>query len=222
MLNKLNFADQNLFFVSCLHLGHDKEFIYKPRGFTNVQEHNEALVTRWNEKITNNDTVFSIGDTIFGQNADVRLEEYFRRLNFKRLYLSPGNHFAGWHQLYKRELNKGHSSWTDVEIYPLAYTIPGTEKTVYFMPNYYEIYVGHQAIVLCHYPVLSWNGIGKGVWHLFGHTHPNKQTVYEGKQTNVCIEYIDVPISFNEVKRLMDKKEIKGEGHHTAKTQYAI
>ena len=210
----------NIFYVSCLHFGHDRDFIYKPRGFTSVQEHDDTLVKRWNDSISNRDIVHSIGDTIFGQGSEKRLMEYFRKLNFWKLYLSPGNHFSGWHQLYKKVLNEKYRSLglpDNTEIYPLEYTLY-EGKTIYFMPNLYEIYVGKQAMVLCHYPIASWHGQGKGSYLICGHTHrnypPTRPESTNGKMLDVCVENFGKPVSYSEVEKIMNTKSILVVDHH--------
>ena len=40
----------NIFITSDLHFNHDKDFIWKERGFSNVNEMNEAIVKNWNYK----------------------------------------------------------------------------------------------------------------------------------------------------------------------------
>lgn len=63
---KINDKEDNIFFWSDLHDGHDRDFIYKPRGFNNVSESHYELIKRWNEKINDSSTVFHLGDIIFG------------------------------------------------------------------------------------------------------------------------------------------------------------
>lgn len=228
MLQKLKFKEwspqQNYYFVSCLHFGHDREFIYKPRGYNNIVEHDEGIIAKWNENITSNDIVFSIGDNVFGYNADKRLEEYFRRLNFNTLYISPGNHYSGYHQLYKKFQEELYGV-DDIEIVPLRYKFTET-KTIVFVPNYYEIYIGNQALVLCHYPIFPHNGAGKGVWGIFGHCHgKNEKTNIRtgtGKVIDVCIESMGRPISYPEIANIFKHRASEDVGHHTDKTTYAI
>jgi len=228
---KFNYPNeyQNIHYVSCLHFGHDRAFIYEPRGFKSVKEHDEGLIARWNERVKPSDIVHSIGDTIFGENAELRLEELFKVLNFRKLYLASGNHTAGWKQLYRRIMNERYAPYgvNSPEVYPLEYRpFVGQEKTVYFMPNYYEIYVGKQAAVLCHYPIYPHNGAGKGVYGIFGHAHGNnpKTNRYTGtsRVIDVCVESFGGPVSHGEIEQIFNLRTPEDVSHHTKDTKYAI
>lgn len=48
------------------HLNHDKEFIWKARGFKSVEEMNEAIITRNNELVSPEDTLIICGDLMLG------------------------------------------------------------------------------------------------------------------------------------------------------------
>ena len=48
-----------IYLTSDLHLGHDKDFIYKPRGFNSVDEANESIISNWNSIINEDDLKFS-------------------------------------------------------------------------------------------------------------------------------------------------------------------
>ena len=37
-----------IYFTSDLHLDHDKDFIYKERGFEDIHSHNFAILNNWN------------------------------------------------------------------------------------------------------------------------------------------------------------------------------
>lgn len=54
----------NTFVIGDLHLGHAK--VAKLRGFETVEEHTEALVSRWNSRVAAGDTVYVLGDVVFG------------------------------------------------------------------------------------------------------------------------------------------------------------
>ena len=54
-----------IYITSDLHLMHNQEFIYKPRGYDSAVEMSEDLVNKWNEVIHEDDTVYVLGDLIF-------------------------------------------------------------------------------------------------------------------------------------------------------------
>ena len=39
----------NIWLISDTHLGHNKEFVWKARGFDSVWDMNNAIIERWNE-----------------------------------------------------------------------------------------------------------------------------------------------------------------------------
>ena len=55
-------------FTSDLHFGHNKEFLYKPRGFENIVDHDETIIKNWNELVAPNDTIFILGDLMLNDN----------------------------------------------------------------------------------------------------------------------------------------------------------
>lgn len=77
---------------------------------------------------------------------------------------------------------------------------------------YKQIVINKQKIVLFHFPISSWNGMHRGYWHLHGHCHGNFEG--KGKMLDVGWDNLGKLISFEEIKRILDKKEIVHEGHH--------
>lgn len=74
----LNSKDQKIWFVSDLHLGHNKPFILGPRNYSSI---NEAIDHQWqmmNEHIGPNDIVFNLGDAVIG--AYDKSLEYAKRV----------------------------------------------------------------------------------------------------------------------------------------------
>ena len=54
----------NIWLISDTHLGHDKEFVWKARGFDSVWDMNNAIIERWNEVVKYDDVVYHLGDVI--------------------------------------------------------------------------------------------------------------------------------------------------------------
>ena len=47
-------------------VSHDREFIWKARGFNSVDEMNEETIRRFNEVVNPEDTVYILGDIALG------------------------------------------------------------------------------------------------------------------------------------------------------------
>ena len=57
-----------IWLTSDLHFGHDREFIWGPRGFKNVHEMNEAIIKNWNTAVAPEDEVYVLGDLMLNDN----------------------------------------------------------------------------------------------------------------------------------------------------------
>jgi calcineurin-like phosphoesterase family protein len=58
----------NIFYTSDLHFGHNRGFLYEPRGFKTIQEHDAAIIENWNKIVKDNDIVYLLGDTMLNDN----------------------------------------------------------------------------------------------------------------------------------------------------------
>lgn len=54
-----------VFIIADLHLGHEK--IAGARGFYSVALHNNTIIDNWNSIVTKRDSVFVLGDVVFGE-----------------------------------------------------------------------------------------------------------------------------------------------------------
>lgn len=59
-----------IYFTSDLHLCHNQDFIYKPRGFDNVHDMNAAIIKNWNSVVQPDDDVYVLGDLMMGPIED--------------------------------------------------------------------------------------------------------------------------------------------------------
>jgi calcineurin-like phosphoesterase family protein len=77
------------YFTSDTHFGHAKIIEYCKRPFASVEEMDEELIKRWNERVGPDDHVYHLGDFAFGTKAQIT--EYRKRLN-GQITLVLGNH----------------------------------------------------------------------------------------------------------------------------------
>lgn len=78
-----------IYFTSDLHFGHQKEFLYEPRGFKDIQTHNKTIISNWNNLIKPTDTVYVLGDLMLS-NTDKGLKNV-RQLQGE-IFIILGNH----------------------------------------------------------------------------------------------------------------------------------
>jgi calcineurin-like phosphoesterase family protein len=210
----LSYRDQKVLFWSDLHLGHDKSFLWGKRGFKSVEEHDRHIHAMLNEYSDRDTIMFILGDVMFGHKGEQRLQKFITSFNYRELNILAGNHHAG----YKQLLDASHNG-----------TYVTSIGDVRLFPPYLELYVNKKPIVLSHYPILSWNGQSKGSFHLHGHCHGSLEdnpfignTYYKGKVMDVGVEKCPKPISFDEVKKILDKRDKISFDHHDENTQHAF
>lgn len=227
MVNILSFKtekDGKIFFFSDLHYSHSK--LNEKRGFKDDEEQKKTLINNWNSNVSNEDTVFLLGDTVLGagDKSYETFEYLLKTLNYKEIFIMMGNHGAGYNRLFNSHLEMGDRI---DKYYRLRFSIERDEgfKRVNLIPNYYEIFVNSQHIVLSHFAILSWNGVGKSTWHLFGHSHNSlsetpwiRDNYLVGKCMDVGFENVKAPISFDKVKEIMDARIVIQPDHHDKNT----
>ncbi len=145
----------NIFFTSDTHFFHKNIIKYSSNRshFSDVEEMNESIIEQWNDTINNDDVVYHLGDFAFS-NAE-KATNIAKRLNGK-IYLIPGNHD---HKLIK--------------------SIDFCNCFEEILPKYYELKIGKQFIILCHYPIFRWNGMEYDSLHFHGHTHGTLPTYHK-------------------------------------------
>lgn len=145
------------YYISDLHLFHSNSIKFDNRPFDSVEEMHKIIRNRWNEKVTNGDMVYILGDISFrGKNED--LIAYISTLKGRKI-LVRGNHDDvsdyRYHQLFEEvcDYKEIHDS-VDAKNYEL---------------------------ILSHYPIFSWKKMGKGSVLLYGHTHDSEEDKYYQK-----------------------------------------
>ena len=54
----------DIWLTSDSHFSHNREFLYGPRGFKNIEEHDEVIIQNWNSLIKPDDIVYHLGDVM--------------------------------------------------------------------------------------------------------------------------------------------------------------
>lgn len=137
------------------HFGHDRQFIWKARGFSSVEEMNEAIIRNHNAMVKAEDDVYVLGDLMLG-NADTGIN-CIEQLNGK-LHIVRGNHDTD-------------SRWA---IYKQLPNIVEMDNAIYLNYKKHHFY-------LSHFPTLTGNlekeSLKQMTLNLFGHTH-QKENFY--------------------------------------------
>lgn len=184
-------------FTADTHFKHHNIIEYCNRPFKDVDTHDITLIQNWNEKVQKDDTIYHLGDFAFGS-ANGWME-IISQLN-GNINLIKGNHD------HRDKLKK-------------LKAIPG--KKMSFIGHYHELKIKDeemdvtQIIVLCHYPIESWNKRHHSSWHLHGHCHGTILSPDHQSRLDVGVDCCNFrPISYNEVKIIMTRKVFKSIDHH--------
>jgi len=155
------------YYISDLHLFHENAIKFDHRPFESVQEMHEVVLKNWNDRVTNGDFVYLLGDmSLRGKNED--LIAFVARLKGRKV-LIRGNHDDVSDYRYQQ-------LFTEICDYKEIYDSVGKEK---------------YGLVLSHYPIFSWKNMGRGKILLYGHTHESAedqfyQSCLKQMQENDC------------------------------------
>ena len=193
---KLN--HQNIWFASDYHFLHANVIKYDNRPFEDVLEMNEVLIDNWNELVDDKDIVFYLGDLSFERNGN-ETKKIVDQLKGKIHYIL-GNHDA------EKKIAKLNRFETISDYVNLLVDDEDNPRK-------------KQGIIMMHYPILSWDKAHHGDWHLHGHCHQSlankKIDYYNRKVLDVgCNGWDYKPVSYHEIKNVMNTKEIENVDHH--------
>lgn len=167
----------NIFFTSDQHYFHEKIITSCNRPFVNAEIMNEELIKNHNDVVSKNDTVYMLGD-VAHRYKDKDLNDVLNRLN-GTFHLILGN----------------HDRYNDIVKTNRFSTI----KDISYLK------IDNIKIMLCHYPIRSWNCKKHGAWHLYGHEHGNISDYGFSFDVGVdCWNY--TPISWDKVREIMNGK----------------
>lgn len=147
-----------IWFCGDWHFCHDKDFIWKARGFNSVGEMNEAIVERHNARVAPEDMVYVLGDCALGDTATAI--EYIKKMNGYKI-LIIGNH----------DTEKKIQNYIKEDIFKdiqFGARVKASKRTRFF---------------LSHYPSLVNNfDDPTNVWNISAHTHSKEKFEIKDKK----------------------------------------
>lgn len=163
-----------VWYTADTHFGHENIIRHCNRPFRSAGQMDSALIANMWTVVQPKDTLWIIGDFAFGPAAKDRewLEAIFDHLPGREKHLVTGNH--------------------DGE---LTLRLPWTSVS-----QMAEIRDGGKRCVLCHYPMITWNGARRGALQLFGHVHQH----WPGSRNsvNVGVDVWDfMPVTLADIER---------------------
>ena len=120
------------YYISDLHLFHENAIAFDPRPFASLQEMHDTILKNWNDRVTNGDMVYILGDVSMRGKKE-ELIAFVAQLKGRKV-LIKGNH-------------------DDVSDYRY-------QQLFHEICDYKEMHdsIGkeHYSLVLSHYPIFSW------------------------------------------------------------------
>jgi len=166
-----------IWLTSDLHFCHDRDFIYKPRGFDSVHEMNEQIIKNFNEVMDWDDELYILGDCFLNDNKEGM--SYMRQLPGKK-HIIWGNHCT----IARQEL-----MWLE------NFDCLGYANTLKY--NGYHFF-------LCHYPTMTSNfdtnkPLKTRILSLSGHTHAKNIWDAAGGYNVALDAHNCYPVEINEI-----------------------
>ncbi len=159
---------RDLWVCSDFHLGHDRDFIWKARGFSDCAEHDRWILDNLRRHLTDyflshperRLIIIHLGDLSLYDDGGVYAKEFLDLQGMNphlQVYTMKGNHSASIDQLPEEYAP---------QLLPLMVSMQVLAEK--------KGRAGIKQILLCHYPLLEWVG---AVGMLCGHCHGNRDVL---------------------------------------------
>ena len=144
------------FYISDTHFGHFNIIKHCNRPFSTAEEMDNTIIQNWNKTVSDNDTVYILGDLAFSKGVKEHAE-YLRQLKGTKIMI-VGNH--------DYDISKNRKKYLESKL---------IDRICDYLEITDKINNQHYKIIMSHYPMVEWNGFFRGSIHLYGHIHNNIQ-----------------------------------------------
>ncbi len=207
---------KEILFMGDSHFGHNKEFLYKTRGFQSSQEHDEWIQEQI-DGVHPDSLIVHFGDHGLSVGAE-RIQEFLLTFPCETLTIF-GNHQSGIRQLYQQQLPKGFEG---CELYPMKIT-----PNITLMGYEFLLDIDRDRFYCTHMAPLIWpeqNQKSTPRSCLCGHSHSNLIQANPGESgfgklldvgVENAIEYNGTAFfNIDEVVGIMNTKAFSSFDHH--------
>lgn len=173
-----------IFFTSDWHIGHDKDFLYRPRGFQNIEEMNNAIIKNCNSIVGENDILYILGDLALVPSNEYMWNQIYYNIKCKDVRFIEGNHDT--------------DNRIDKYIEEYGFEYRGCADRLDY---------NHLHFYLSHYPSLTTNKdydkpLKARLLNLSGHTH--SKDIWHGRPQDMCYNvavdaHNNYPVSIEEI-----------------------
>ena len=163
-----------IYYISDTHFGHKGVINFDQRPFSNIEEMEAILIANWNNIVTNQDTIYILGDFCFEKESEwLRL---LSQLKGKKV-LIKGNHDL------KNMSSSLKNKFQDIKDYKEIDDVLDNESV---------------KVILSHYPIPFYKkDYSNKVYHLYGHLHNTIEEMYMQKFRKIILSTDDRDISSN-------------------------
>ena len=175
----------NVWFIADLHITHKNILKYskgriEAMGLTDendIEKHDQYIIDMWLSQTKRGDVIYVLGDFIMGRKEQAKKILHKLKSNGCKIHLIQGNH--------DKSTRKLTNMYESVDLI----------KVVTFPKRIYEFLDQDFEVVMCHYPMKSWQDKCKGAFHLYGHIHDNSPWV-DTETDDLCLNVgYDNPLS---------------------------
>lgn len=194
------------------------------RKFDSVEEMNNTLVSNINDMVGQTDNLVFLGDLCFSRDYD-DIHWILNEIKCLNIYFIRGNHD---HFITKTD-EFDHYFKVIADVLEIRIIFPGEGID----PDR-DKWIGKQDLYLSHYAHRIWNKSHRDTWMLYGHSHASLDNIekQEGLRFQIndyfnSCKTMDVgvdnvyrltgeyrPLSFFEIKEIMDEKQVLVIDHH--------
>lgn len=172
-----------IYFTSDLHFSHQNIIRYCDRPFTSVDEMDESLIANWNARVRKNDKVWILGDVFFCDAG--RAKEIMYQLNGEK-HLIMGNH----DKMIRNQ-------------------VPVQKLFDQIHPPLIREHIDGVMVIMCHYPLLTWEKAHYGSFMLHGHAHGKLAYDPKFRRLDVGVDVHDyAPILWEDVKAKLGAAQV--------------
>lgn len=216
MIQILKFNSSNyskIGFASDFHLFHQREFVWKKRGFNSCEEYTSWIKDNINLNFDENSILFYLGD--FALNANDANVLFWLSDVLPQIYYVWGNHESVMKRLYMSALPNSVEEIKS-EIYPFNF------KNVTFIGNSATIKIDKTYFFLSHFAHDLWDNMNSFVYHLCGHSHGSYSRINLSGTEPILDVGVDNALIYNkncffditEIQEILKNRKFEKKDHH--------